>query len=129
MELATAIRKGELSPVDVTEHYLARMAERNESVGAFFTIAADSAREQARAAEKAVTVAQDPAALPPLTGVPVPVKDLNLVAGMRATLGSEVFRDFIAPEDDYVAASLRAAGAVITGKTATPLFGLPCSTE
>ncbi|MBV9854725.1 MAG: amidase [Streptosporangiaceae bacterium] len=129
IELATAIRKGELSPVDVTEHYLARMAERNESVGAFFTIAADSAREQARAAEKAVTVAQDPAALPPLTGVPVPVKDLNLVAGMRATLGSEVFRDFIAPEDDYVAASLRAAGAVITGKTATPEFGLPCYTE
>jgi len=129
IELAAAIRNGELSPVDVTDHYLLRIAERNESVGAFFTIAADSARQQARDAEKAVTGAREGAVLPPLTGVPVPVKDLNLVAGLRATFGSAVFADFIAPEDDYVAASLRAAGAVITGKTATPEFGLPCYTE
>ena len=129
IELATAIRNGELSPVDVTGHYLHRIAERNESVGAFFTIADDSALEQARAAEKAVTGARDRTGLPPLTGLPIPIKDLNLVAGMRVTLGSVVFADLVAPEDDYVAASLRAAGAVITGKTATPEFGLPCYTE
>src|SRR5216683_7555990 len=128
-ELATAIRERELSPVMVTEHYLRRTQQLNQRVGAFYTIAAELAHEQARAAEKAVVQAADPAGLPPLTGVPIPVKDLNMVAGVRMTLGSAVFKDNIATEDDYVSAAIKNAGAVITGKTATPEFGLPCYTE
>src|SRR6202041_3452852 len=87
------------------------------------------ALEQARAAEKAVTGAADPAGLPPLTGVPIPIKDLNMVAGVRQTFGSVVFADNIAPQDDYVTSKIRAAGAVIIGKTSCPEFGLPSYTE
>jgi len=74
IELATAIRARELSPVAVTDHYLRRTQELNDQVGAFFTITAELASEQALAAEKAVTAAEDPATLPPLTGVPIPIK-------------------------------------------------------
>ena len=52
-----------------------------------------------------------------------------MVAGVRMTMGCSLFADTIAPEDDYVVAELRKAGIVITGKTATPEFGLPCYTE
>ncbi|HTT51393.1 MAG TPA: amidase [Streptosporangiaceae bacterium] len=128
-ELATAIRRRELSPVQITAHYLDRMERLNATVGAFYTVTAELARDQAAAAEKAVARADEPAALPPLTGVPIPIKDLNMVAGVRQTLGSAVFADNVPDTDDYVTAQLRAAGAVITGKTATPEFGLPCYTE
>src|ERR1700756_525920 len=129
IELAAAIRAGELSPVAVTDHYLRRTAELNERVGAFFTVTAELAAEQARAAEKAVTQAADPADLPPLTGVPIPIKDLNMVAGVRQTLGSLTYENNVPDTDDYVVTRLKDAGIVITGKTATPEFGLPCYTE
>jgi amidase len=129
IELAAAIRAKELSPVAVTDHYLRRTAELNEQVGAFFTITAELAAEQARAAEKAVTQAADPADLPPLTGVPIPIKDLNMVAGVRQTLGSLVYENSVPDTDDYTVTKLRDAGVVITGKTSTPEFGLPCYTE
>jgi amidase len=132
-ELAAAIRRLELSPVEITEHYLDRIDQLNERVGAFYTVTADLAREEAARAEKTVTDSvrgsSDASALPPLLGVPIPIKDLNMVAGVRMTFGSAVFVDNIADADDYVVAALRAAGVVITGKTATPEFGLPCYTE
>jgi amidase len=129
VDLAAAIRRRELSPREVTDHYLSRIDRLNPDVGAFFTVTADLAQQQAAAAEQAVARAADPAGLPPLTGVPIPIKDLNMVAGVRQTLGSAAFEDNVAPEDDHVTAALRAAGAVIIGKTATPEFGLPCYTE
>jgi amidase len=132
-ELAAAIRAGELSPVEITDHYLDRTDRLNERLGAFYTITHELAREQAAQAEKAVAEHRksgaDAADLPPLTGIPIPIKDLNMVAGIRMTLGSKLFEDNIAPDDDYVVKELRAAGIVITGKTATPEFGLPCYTE
>ena len=88
IELAAAIRAGDLSPVAVTDHYLRRTDELNEQVGAFYTVTAELAAEQALAAEKAVTRAADPAELPPLTGVPIPVKDLNMVADVRRVIGT-----------------------------------------
>src|SRR5215471_7139830 len=129
LELAEAIRRRELSPTEITGHYLDRIERLNAEVGAFYTVTADLAREQASQAEKAVTRAGDPSALAPLTGVPIPIKDMNMVAGVRETLGSLVYADNVPTEDDHVTAALRAAGAVITGKTATPEFGLPCYTE
>ena len=129
IELAAAIRTKELSPVAVTDHYLRRTQELNEQVGAFYTVTADLAAEQAAAAEKAVTQAADPAELPPLTGVPIPIKDLNMVAGVRQTLGSLAYENYVPDTDDYVVTRLKDAGVVITGKTSTPEFGLPCYTE
>jgi amidase len=131
-ELVAAIRARELSPVDIVDYYLDRIDRLNEQVGAFYTVTAELAREEAAKAERAVTDSQrsqDDAALPPLLGVPIPIKDLNMVAGVRMTFGSAVFADNVADQDDFVVAALRAAGVVITGKTATPEFGLACYTE
>jgi amidase len=129
IELAAAIRSRQVSPVAVTDHYLRRADELNPRVGAFYTITAELAADQARAAEKIVTNASDPGSLPPLTGVPIPIKDLNMVAGVRQTLGSEAFKDNVPAGDDYVVVRLREAGSIMLGKTATPEFGLPCYTE
>jgi amidase len=130
-ELAAAIRDGELSPVEITDHYLERIDRLGDQVGAFYTVTHDLARQEAAAAEKAVVDSSrdERSALPPLTGVPIPIKDLNMVAGVRMTLGSTVFQDTVADQDDYVVAALRSAGIVITGKTSAPEFGLPCYTE
>jgi amidase len=129
IELAAAIRSRELSPPVVADHYLRRTQELNDQVGAFYTVTAELASERALAAEEAVARAADPAELPPLTGVPIPIKDLNMVAGVRQTLGSVAYADYVPDTDDYVVTRLKDAGAVITGKTATPEFGLPCYTE
>jgi amidase len=130
LEQAAAIRTGEISSAEITDHYLDRIDRLNEQVGAFYTVTHDLAREQAAAADKAALASRkDGGELPPLTGVPVPIKDLNMVAGVRLTYGSAVLADNVATEDDYVVEHLRSAGIVITGKTATPEFGLPCYTE
>jgi amidase len=133
LELATSIADGQLSPVEVTDHYLDRIDRLNSQTGAFYTVTADLAKEQAVTAERLISdnrrAGERASALPPLTGVPIPIKDLNMVAGVRMTLGSTIFADNVATEDDYVVAELRKAGIVITGKTATPEFGLPCYTE
>ena len=130
-ELAAAIRKAELSPVEITDHYLDRIDRHSDAVGAFYTVTHDLARQEAAQAEKTVTESRrgENTELPPLTGIPIPIKDLNLVAGVRATFGSSLLSGNIADQDDYMVAALRAAGIVITGKTATPEFGLPCYTE
>jgi len=124
LELAAATSSGELSPVTVTDHYLRRAHERNEQTGAFFTITADLAMAQAKAAEQA-----GPAKDQPLHGVPIPIKDLNRVAGVRTTLGSLAYQDNVPDSSDYVVERLRDAGSIMLGKTATPEFGLPCYTE
>src|SRR5258708_28786086 len=129
-ELAAAIATGQTSSVEITDHYLDRIDRLNEQVGAFYTVTHELAREQAAAADKAVSASrQDRGELPPLTGVPIPIKDLNMVAGVRLTFGSTILADNVATEDDYMVEHLRTAGIVITGQTATPEFGLPCYTE
>ncbi|TDC52089.1 amidase [Actinomadura sp. KC345] len=127
--MAAAVRTREVSPVELADHYLARIERLNEQVGAYVTVTADRAREQAREAEKAVLDAADPADLPPLHGVPVPIKDLNMVDGVRMTFGSAVYSELTGFADDNVVSALRRAGTVLLGKTTTPEFGLPCYTE
>ncbi|MGP4001483.1 amidase [Streptomyces sp. 8N706] len=130
LEQADAIRQGTLSPVELTEHYLQRIDRLDETLGAFITLTPELARKQAGEAESVASAARrDGRDLSPLHGVPVPVKDLNLVAGVRCTFGSEVFTDHIPEVDDHVVTKLRAAGTVMLGKTNTPEFGLPCYTE
>ena len=118
LEQAAAIRNREISPVEVTEHYLRRIHLMNDQVGAYYTVASEMALDQARAAAKLVTGSNGD--LPPLTGVPIPIKDLNMLAGVRQTLGSLVYEDNIPDTDDYVGAALKASGATMIGKTATP---------
>jgi amidase len=128
LEQARAVRRGEVSSVELARHYLQRSHELNEAVGAFVTITDDLALEQAAAADRRVAEADDVDALPVLHGVVVPVKDLNRVAGVRVRFGSETV-DVIADVDDDVVVNLRAGNTVMTGKTSTPEFGLPAYTE
>src|SRR3712207_6006568 len=100
LEQAAAVRRREVSPVDLVEHHLARVHRRDAELGAFVTVTEDAARQQAKEAERLV-VSADPAELPPLLGVPTAVKDLNLVAGVRLTFGSGTYRDFVSPMDDH----------------------------
>ena len=127
LEQGAAIRSGEVSPVELTEHYLRRSESLGPTVGAFITMTADLAMDQARAAEARVR-SGDTGQLSPLFGVVAPVKDLNFVAGVRCTLGSAVF-EIVPASDDACVANMRAAGLVFTGTTNTPEFGLPCYTE
>ncbi|KUL33815.1 amidase [Streptomyces sp. NRRL F-4489] len=130
LEQAAEIRSGELSPVELTEHYLARIDRLDDSLGAFITRTPELARKQAAEAEsEAAAARREGRALPPLHGVPVPVKDLNHVAGVRCTMGSAALTDHVPDTDDHVAAALRRAGTIMLGKTNTPEFGLPCYTE
>ncbi|MEU5211409.1 amidase [Streptomyces sp. NPDC020742] len=130
LEQAAGIRSGELSPVELTEHYLARIERLDATLGAFLTRTPDLARKQAAEAEsEAAAARREGRALPPLYGVPVPVKDLQQVAGVRCTMGSRALADHVPTTDDHVVARLRAGGTVLLGKTNTPEFGLPCYTE
>ncbi|MEE6266668.1 MULTISPECIES: amidase [Streptomyces] len=130
LEQAAEIRSGELSPVELTEHYLARIDRLDDALGAFLTRTPELARKQAAEAEGEVVAARRQGrTLPPLYGVPVPVKDLNRVAGVRCTMGSAALADHVPDGDDHVVAALRRAGTIMLGKTNTPEFGLPCYTE
>ena len=125
-EQAAAIAAGALSPVELVEHYLERIDRHNDTVGAFVTVTADAARTAARGAERAVL---DGAELPPMHGVPIGIKDLNCIEGVRTTYGSVLMRDFIAPYTDEAVQRLLDGGLISLGKTQTPEFGFPCWTR
>ncbi|HEX2362685.1 MAG TPA: amidase family protein, partial [Jiangellaceae bacterium] len=126
LELATAIREREVSPTEVLDHTLERADRLGPQVGAFVTVTPDLAQEQVRAVEKAILGGGE---LPPVAGVPCPVKDLTMVAGLPFTAGSAALAGTIASVDDGVVSLLREAGTLMIGKTNTPEFGLPCYTE
>ena len=126
--LAALVRSRELSPVEVTEHVLRRTEQHDQALGCFISVIPEMAMEQALNAEKRV-MDDTPGPLPPLLGVPVPVKDLEPVAGAPTTHGSRPYRDAVAPADSGLVTRLRRAGAVLTGKTNTPEFGSSCHTE
>lgn len=128
LEQAAAVRSRQVGPVELVEHYLARIERRSTELGAFVTVTGQAALARAKEAEERLG-RSDPATLPPLFGVPTAVKDLNLTAGVRTTLGSAVYADFVPPVDDHVVTLLRRAGTISLGKTTAPEFGLPCYTE
>jgi len=123
--LAAEIRAGELSPVEVLDHVLERAERLGPDVGAFVRLTPELARQQATDAA-ARLAAGDPA---PLLGVPLPIKDLTMVAGVEMNAGSAALRGFVPTADDGVVTRFREAGSVMIGKTNTPEMGLPCYTE
>src|SRR6188768_1345978 len=96
LEQGGLVRRREVSPLELTEHYLER-ADRLDSVGAFVTLTPEAAR--ARAAGLAAAGA---AASSPLFGVPTAIKDLNLTAGVRTTFGSAAYADHVPDMSDAV---------------------------
>jgi Asp-tRNA(Asn)/Glu-tRNA(Gln) amidotransferase A subunit family amidase len=118
--LAERIRSSELSPVELMDAVLERVHAVEPSLHAFITLDEEGARRGARDAEKAVT---DGADLGPLHGIPVSVKDLFATAGLRTTSGSKLFEHHVPSVDAVAVERLRAAGAIVFGKTNTPSFG------
>lgn len=130
VEQAAAVRAGTVSPVELTEHCLDRIDRLDAGLGAFLTLTPELARKQAVAAEaEALAARREGRELPPLHGVPVPVKDLNNVAGVRTTFGSAAFAGHVPDTDDHLVVKLHAGGSPTLGKTNTPEFGIPCYTE
>ncbi|HJP21579.1 MAG: amidase family protein [Alphaproteobacteria bacterium] len=125
-DLCAAIRGKELSPVELMEAVLTNLDESQSSINAFITVTETAARSAAAAAEQAV---MDGADLGPLHGVPFAVKDLTYTKGVRTTMGSYLHDTFIPTEDAVPVARLKAAGAILIGKTTTPEFGHKAMTD
>jgi len=121
VDLADAVKAGEVSPVALVDAFLDRIDARNDRTNAYITVIGDHAREAAREAECAAEAGED---LGPLHGVPLALKDLYAhKAGVRTTFGAKPFEDHVAETDAIITERLEAAGAIPLGKTNTPEFG------
>lgn len=116
--LARAIRNGRLSSVEATSAHLERIARMNGPINALVVVDREGAMKAARAADRARTAKKKP--LGPLHGVPITIKEAFDVAGLRTTSSHPPLKDNVAKEDASLVARLRAAGAVILGKTNVP---------
>jgi aspartyl-tRNA(Asn)/glutamyl-tRNA(Gln) amidotransferase subunit A len=112
-EASRLVEKREVSPVELTEACLARIDSVEPSINAFITVFGEQARGAAKAAEEEIASGNRRG---PLHGVPVAVKDLFDVAGVKTTAGSKVLADDVAKADSAAVERLNAAGAVILGK-------------
>src|SRR5881296_4569065 len=125
-ELTDAYRRGDLTPTAVAEAYLARIDALDGRVGAYLTVVRDQALAAARESELRWRAG---APLGPLDGAPVALKDVLCTRGVRTTCGSKMLEGFVPPYDATVVERLRAAGAVILGKTNMDEFAMGSSTE
>ena len=124
-ELAALVRSRAVSPVELLDAHLAVIERLNPQLNAIVTLVAEPARAAAVAAEQAVMRGD---AVGPLHGLPVGIKDVTLTAGIRTTFGSPLFKDFVPGEDAEVVRRLKAAGAIVLGKTNTPEFAAGANT-
>jgi aspartyl-tRNA(Asn)/glutamyl-tRNA(Gln) amidotransferase subunit A len=118
-QAAQQIQAGNLSPVELTRSVLERIEETEDRIHAYVSVLADGALEAARMAESAIAHG---GYLGPLHGIPVALKDLYHLAGTPTRAGSQVLDGFVPDADATVTERLRAAGAVIVGKTVTHEF-------
>lgn len=119
VELLRDMRGGSLSSVELTTAVLARVEQLEPRLNCFVTLMADEALAAAHVADKARAAGDDQ----PLLGVPVTIKDLQSMAGVPLRSGSHITRDVVPDRDAPFVERLKAAGAVILGKTTTPEFG------
>jgi amidase len=120
VELARRLHSRELSARELLGAYLDRIHRINPLLNAIVTLAEEQAADQAAAADQALARGVPPG---PLHGLPIAIKDLADTAGIRTTHGSPLFADHVPDTDAPYVALLKAAGAVIVGKTNTPEFG------
>lgn len=117
-ELAANIRGKKLSSAELLDYYIARVERFNPALNAIVVKDYERAREQAKAADEALAKGE---VLGPLHGVPMTIKDSYNVAGLPTTWGIPALRDNIADTDALAVQRLKAAGAIIFGKTNVPL--------
>jgi aspartyl-tRNA(Asn)/glutamyl-tRNA(Gln) amidotransferase subunit A len=125
-ELGERFRKGDVTPTQAAQEYLARIAALDPKVKAYLTVTGDAALSSAAASDKRF---KSGAPLGPLDGVPIGVKDLFCTRGVRTTCGSKILDAFVPPYDATVVARLLGAGAVILGKLNMDEFAMGSSTE
>ncbi|HWU38610.1 MAG TPA: amidase family protein, partial [Candidatus Acidoferrum sp.] len=124
-ELIRLFRTRKVSPLEVMQAVLARIDQVNPTVNAYVTVVREAALQAAKAATRAL---RPGAKLPPLHGVPVSIKDLTPTKGIRTTWGSKIFEHHVPEEDALIVQRLKAAGAIVVGKTNTPEFGAGANT-
>ena len=118
--LAGLIRSKKLSPVEVVDAVIGKMEELEPILHAFCTPTPDLARAEAKRIEAEIMAGKP---VGPLAGIPIGIKDLVCTKGVRTVSGSLAYADFVPEEDDIVVERLKAAGAIVIGKTNVPEFG------
>jgi aspartyl-tRNA(Asn)/glutamyl-tRNA(Gln) amidotransferase subunit A len=125
-ELAPKIKARRISPLELTQAILERIAKLNPIINAYITVDSEGALKAAKAAERQISKG---AYLGPLHGIPISLKDLFETKGLRTTGGSKILRDFVPNADATVVTKLRQAGAVIVGKTNLHEFAFGGTTQ
>jgi aspartyl-tRNA(Asn)/glutamyl-tRNA(Gln) amidotransferase subunit A len=126
-EARAGLRRKEFSSRELTQAYLERIDRLDESLRAFLTLTPENALAQADQADKRLEEGED--GLPPLLGVPVAVKDVLAIEGVRTTCGSKILEGFYPPYTGTAVTRLLEAGIIILGKTNTDEFAMGSSTE
>ena len=126
VEARRLIGQKALSPVELTDSCIERIEAVDGSVNAMVTRCFERARLEAQAAEAAIMQGDT---LGALHGLPLGVKDLNVTEGVLTTYGSPLHAENVPAEDERIIAALRAAGAIVIGKTNTPEFGAGANTK
>ena len=124
-EARALLRKGEISSVELTRAVLERIEALDSKVRAYLTVTPELALEQAKEADARRAAGEDA----PLLGIPMAIKDVICTKGVETTCGSRILKGFVPPYDATVIVKLRAAGAVLLGKTNTDEFAMGSSTE
>ena len=124
-EASVLLQAREISSQELTRAVLDRIESVEENVGAYITVAAETAIKQAEFADKEISRGN----ISPLTGIPVAVKDLICTKGLRTTCASRILANFTPQYDAFVIKKLKKAGAVIVGKTNMDEFAMGSSTE
>lgn len=125
-ELAEKLRSGEVSSVEAAEACLERISAVDEEIGAFLTVTADLAVQQAKDVDEARARGEE---LPPMAGVPIAIKDVICTAGVRTTCASRILHNFVPPYDATVVEKCRSARLPLLGKTNMDEFAMGSSTE
>lgn len=119
-DLAGLIRQRELKPSELMDATLRRIEQLNPKLNAFCALRPEQAMAEARAMDQKIARREE---LGPLAGLPLGVKDLEDAVGLPTTFGSVPFKDNVPEQDSVMVGRLRAAGAIVIGKTNAPEFG------
>jgi aspartyl-tRNA(Asn)/glutamyl-tRNA(Gln) amidotransferase subunit A len=125
-EASAKLAAKEFSALELTNQTLEKIAARNDELNAYLAVFADSARAQAVAVDEQLARGEK---LPPLAGIPLAIKDNILLTGQPVTAASKMLGNYRAPYEATAAAKLRAAGAVVVGRTNMDEFAMGSSTE